>query len=95
ERYAYSATLMTYMVPNLCLTGFLHFYSRVMIITSRGTAYFVIMAIAFGLKIVLSYLMIGPYGAPGIIASTFIVFLIIITSYIIISNRAIRPRPLE
>lgn len=95
ERYAYSAILMTYMVPNLCLTGFLHFYSRVMIITSRGTAYFVIMAIAFALKIILSYIMIVPYGAPGIIASTFIAFLIIIVSYIIISNRAIRARSLE
>ncbi|HEX3072275.1 MAG TPA: polysaccharide biosynthesis C-terminal domain-containing protein [Ignavibacteriales bacterium] len=95
ERYAYSAILMTYMVPNLCLTGFLHFYSRIMIITSRETAYFIIMALAFALKIILSYIMIAPYGAPGIIASTFIAFLLTIAACIIISNKAVSTRLLE
>lgn len=94
KTYAYSAILLTYMVPNLCLAGFWHFYSRVMIITSRETIYFVIMIIGFILKIVLSYTWIALYGAPGIIASTFVVFLLVIISYYIISDRAIKRRAL-
>ncbi len=89
ENYMYSAILITYMIPNLFLTCMWHFYSRVMIITASETVYLWIMAAGFVIKIALAYFMITAYGVPGIIASTFIAFTLVIVSFLTITRRAI------
>lgn len=75
--YANSAALLTYLLPNLGLTCIYLVYSRIMIIASKEKIYLAVMGAGFIIKIILSYILIGRYGMPGIIGATLAAFIMV------------------